>query len=153
VLPKIGDGENFGRARLEKVIDLVKPRARKLNDVVILTRPFWMNTIDRDPAAVAKHLADAGLAPALLAWRDAAAGVDPFSAGALEASLRSLAESRGIKPGPLIHATRVAVTGQAVSPGVFEVLELMGRERVMARLDGAHHLLTRRPFQSGPSST
>jgi len=49
--------------------------------------------------------------------------------------LRALADERGIKPGSLIHATRVAVTGQAVSPGLFEVLELMGRERVVARLE------------------
>jgi glutamyl/glutaminyl-tRNA synthetase len=49
--------------------------------------------------------------------------------------LRELAESRGVKPGVLIHATRVAVTGQAVSPGLFDVLELVGRARVLARLD------------------
>ena len=42
--------------------------------------------------------------------------------------------ARGIKAGALIHATRVAVTGQAVSPGIFEVLELVGRERAVARL-------------------
>jgi len=63
------------------------------------------------------------------------ANVEPFDSPALESALRSLAESKGAKPGPLIHATRVAVTGQAVSPGIFDVLELMGRERVIARLD------------------
>ena len=45
-----------------------------------------------------------------------------------------VAEERGVKPGVLIHATRVAVTGQAVSPGLFEVLEVIGRDRVLARL-------------------
>jgi glutamyl-tRNA synthetase len=141
------------RTRIERVVDLVKPRARKLTDVVSLLRPFWVASIERDPAAIAKHLGDVDLAPALAAWRDAVAIVDPFNAAALEASLRSLAESYGIKPGSLIHATRVAVTGQGVSPGIFDVLELMGRERVVARLDEVYHLLTRRPFQSGPSST
>ena len=48
--------------------------------------------------------------------------------------MRALAESRGVKAAALIHATRVAVTGRAVSPGLFEVLELMGRERVTLRL-------------------
>jgi len=62
--------------------------------------------------------------------------VSPFDAPSLEAALRALAEERGIKPGILIHATRVAVTGQAVSPGVFDVLALVGRERVLARLQG-----------------
>ena len=49
--------------------------------------------------------------------------------------LRSTADERGIKPALLIHATRVAVTGRAVSPGLYEVLELLGQERVCARLD------------------
>ena len=51
--------------------------------------------------------------------------------------LRSTAEERGLKPALLIHATRVAVTGRSVSPGLYEVLELLGRERVRARLDRA----------------
>ena len=58
----------------------------------------------------------------------------PFEPAALESALRSVAEERGIKAGVLIHATRVAVTGQAVSPGLFEVLALVGRDRVVERL-------------------
>ena len=45
-----------------------------------------------------------------------------------------MADERGIKAGALIHATRVAVTGQAVSPGLFDVLALVGRDRVLKRL-------------------
>ena len=63
--------------------------------------------------------------------------VTPFDAATLESALRALAEARGIKAGALIHATRVAVTGQAVSPGLFEVLELIGRDRVVSRLADA----------------
>jgi glutamyl-tRNA synthetase len=62
--------------------------------------------------------------------------VEPFDAATLESALRSLAEARGIKAATLIHATRVAVTGQAVSPSLFDVLELTGRDRVLARLKG-----------------
>jgi glutamyl-tRNA synthetase len=122
------------RARLERAVDLVKPRARKLTDVIALTRPFWQDPIDRDPVAVAKHLSSADLRPHLAAWRERLATVDPFAASGLETALRSVAEHRGIKAGALIHATRVAVTGQAVSPGLFEVLEVMGRDRVISRL-------------------
>ena len=125
------------RSRLERVVDLVKPRAKKLADVVALTIPFWSSAPVMDPAAVEKHLSDPALGPHLRAWCDAVAGVQPFNAATLEAALRSLAAERGIKPGALIHATRVAVTGQAVSPGIFDVLELMGRERVVQRLTNA----------------
>ena len=123
------------RLRIERVVDLVKPRARKLTDIVPLVRPFWGAAIERDPTAIAKHLGNADVRALLRTWRDEVATVDPFDAQTLEAALRALAASRDTKPGPLIHATRVAVTGQAVSPGIFEVLELMGRDRVLRRLD------------------
>jgi glutamyl-tRNA synthetase len=120
--------------RTEQAIDLVKSRARKLAGIVAHLRPFIGDTIDCDPAAVAKHLSAPDLAPHLAAWRDRLATVTPFEPAAIEAALRALAEERGIKAGTLIHATRVAVTGQAVSPGLFEVLALVGRDRVIERL-------------------
>ncbi len=138
VMDDLDPGE---RARLERAIDLVKPRARKLHDIVGLTAPFWKNDVDYDRAAVDKHLAAADLRPHLDAWRERVRHVDPFDAATLETALRSLAADRGLKPGALIHATRVAVTGQAVSPGIFEVLELMGRARVLSRLDAVEQLI------------
>ena len=122
------------RSRTEQAIDLVKPRAKKLADIVPQLRPFLVDAIERDPAAVAKHLAAPDLGPHLAAWRERLATVAPFEPAPIEAALRALAEERGIKAGVLIHATRVAVTGQAVSPGLFEVLTLVGRDRVLRRL-------------------
>ena len=121
------------RRRLERVIDLVKPRVRRLADFVTQVRPFVAEDNARDPQATAKYLPHE-LAPHLAAWRDEVARIAPFDAASLEAGLRSLAASRGLKPAALIHATRVAVTGQAVSPSLFDVLELMGRQRVLSRL-------------------
>ena len=67
-------------------------------------------------------------------WREVLQALPTLDPAETEAALRKLAEARGIKPGVLIHATRVAVVGQAVSPGLFEVLELVGRDRVTERL-------------------
>jgi glutamyl-tRNA synthetase len=111
----------------------VKPRARTLRDVVTLSEPFWRETIERDPAAVAKHLSP-DVRPVLARWRARLESTEPFTAAPLEAALRALAAEQGIKAGTLIHATRVAVTGQAVSPSLFDVLEVMGRDRVLRRL-------------------
>jgi glutamyl-tRNA synthetase len=130
------------RARLERAIDLVKPRAKKLVDVVVHMRPFIADAIERDPAAMTKHLSDKSLAPHLAAWRGKLQTVDPFNAEAIEWALRQLAETRGLKAASLIHATRVAVTGQAVSPGVFEVLEVLGRDRTVARIAEVERLLS-----------
>jgi len=121
------------RDRAEQAIDLLKPRARKLSDFVAPLRTFLSDTIERDPAAVAKHLSAPDLTPHLDAWRDRLSHVSPFDPPTLEAELRALADQRGIKVGALIHATRVLVTGQAVSPGIFDVLAVVGRERVLRR--------------------
>ena len=122
------------RRRVERVVELVKPRVRRLSDFASQLRPFLSDSIERDPAAADRYLS-ADVAPHLSAWREELARADAFDAASLEARLRALAAARGIKPAALIHATRVAVTGQAVSPGLFDVLELMGRTRVMRRLE------------------
>jgi len=69
------------------------------------------------------------------ALREALARVDPFTEPATEAALRSLAEAKGDKPADYIHPLRVALVGTAVSPGIFAVLVLIGRERALRRLD------------------
>lgn len=117
-----------------RVIDLLKPRATKLHDIVPALAPFVSDDVVYDEAAVAKHLRGEGVAGHLAAWRDVVRTLPSLEPAATEAALRALATDRGIKPGVLIHATRVAVVGQAVSPGLFEVLELVGKQKVVARL-------------------
>lgn len=119
---------------IASVIELLKPRAKKISDIAPQMRAFLSDDLIFDDAAVQKHLSDPLLADHLRTWTDVLEQVTRFDAATLEASLRSLAEVRGIKPGVLIHATRVAVTGQGNSPGLFEVLELIGRDRVVDRL-------------------
>jgi glutamyl/glutaminyl-tRNA synthetase len=57
-----------------------------------------------------------------------------FDPASTEAALRSTADARGVKAASLIHAVRVATTGKSVSPGLFDVLALVGRSDVRARL-------------------
>jgi glutamyl-tRNA synthetase len=75
-----------------------------------------------------------GSAPLLAEARAALAAVEPFDAEAIESSLRSLAERLGLKPRQAFQPIRVAVTGSDVSPGLFESLELLGREETLSRL-------------------
>ncbi len=119
---------------IARVIELLKPRARRLHDIVPALAPFVADTVVYDAAAVTKHLKGEGVAAHLAAWLQGLKSLPNLEPVATEAALRALAVERGIKPGVLIHATRVAVVGQAVSPGLFEVLELVGRDRVAERL-------------------
>jgi glutamyl-tRNA synthetase len=119
------------------VLELLKPRAKRLDEFVPLGRFFFSDDVEYEPAAVAKHLEADGMAGHLEAFEEICASIDGFDAASLETALRGLAEARGIKAGALIHAVRVAVTGRTTSPGLFEVLALLGRERVRTRLAAA----------------
>ncbi|MEX0717424.1 MAG: glutamate--tRNA ligase family protein [Planctomycetaceae bacterium] len=77
-------------------------------------------------------------APELLrGFRERLAAAESFDAASLEASMKGFVEERGAKLGDIIHAVRVAVTGQATGPGMFETLEFLGREKCLARIDRA----------------
>ena len=119
---------------LSKVLSLLRPRCKKLTDFPEQLKPFFVDPTEYDAEGVKKHLSVPGMPDHLNALRDAYATVSPFDEATLEQTLRSLADSRGIKAGTLIHGTRLAMTGRMVSPGLFEMLVLLGRERVTARL-------------------
>jgi glutamyl-tRNA synthetase len=122
------------RPWLLSVIALLKPRVRRLDQFLEDGAFFFNEALDYDTRAVAKYLSGDGIRGHLEAFERVLKSVEPFAASPLESGLRSLAAARGVKPATLIHATRVAVTGRAVSPGLFEVLELLGRERCLERL-------------------
>jgi glutamyl-tRNA synthetase len=135
--------EDERREWFHQVIEILKPRAKKLGDLVEQGRYFFADPAGYDEAAVAKHLCASGLAGHVAAWADSLAGVEPFSPAGIEAALRACAESRGIKAATLIHATRVAVTGQGVSPSLFDVVALVGREATARRLARLQQFLDR----------
>jgi glutamyl-tRNA synthetase len=92
---------------------------------------FLFERVDPDPS-----LLD-GSSPLLRAAHDALEGLDPFEAERIESTLRELAEGLGLKPREAFQPIRVAVTGSKVSPGLFESIELLGREETLARLAAA----------------
>jgi glutamyl-tRNA synthetase len=136
--------EEYASARhawLLRVLALLLPRARRLADFVEHGRPFFEEAVEYDPAAVKKHLRAPGLGEHVAALRIALARLDGFDEPAVESALRATAEARGIGAGTLIHATRVAVTGKAVSPGLFDVLAVLGRDATVARLEKLERFL------------
>ena len=120
---------------LLRLVALLQPRAKRLTDFVEQARPFLSQTVEYEPDAINKHLKLPRLSDhvraLMLALRDAV----PFDEQHVEAAVRRTAEQQDIKAAPLIHATRVAVTGRTASPGIFEVLVLLGRDRTLERLE------------------
>ncbi len=134
--------EGFAEARrawLLDVLELITPRARRMTQLVEDARPFLQGTVELDQAAAAKHLGTAEIRSLLGALAETLEPLQPFDKESLESALRGLAEAHGVKPAALIHATRVAVTGRAASPGLFEVIALLGRDVTLERLRAAQN--------------
>jgi glutamyl-tRNA synthetase len=97
-----------------------------------------VDEIAYDDAAVAKHWKDPPtVADRLQRLNADFAALTEWTEGALEEALRRRAEAEGVGAGKLIHPLRVALTGAAASPGIFDVALLLGRDRVMTRIQAA----------------
>jgi glutamyl-tRNA synthetase len=121
---------------LARAAPLVQERVNHLTEVPGMVGFLFGDEVELDPAAAAKVLTSDGRA--FLA--EAAARlekVEPWTAAAIEATLRGLQEERGLKPRTAFQPVRLAVTGRLVSPPLFESMELLGRSRSLARLDRA----------------
>jgi len=127
---------------MNRLLELVRPRVKRLDQFANELRPFLADSVEFDEDAIAKHLAKPDILPAFMALPATLESLEPFDNPTLEAALRAVAESHGVKAAGLIHATRVAVTGRSVSPGLFDVLSLLGREKVIPRLRDAQKWLT-----------
>ncbi|MDH4218194.1 MAG: glutamate--tRNA ligase [Candidatus Aminicenantes bacterium] len=117
-----------------RLIDLLKERSRTIKAFSRLARPFLQEDIEYDAAGAEKYLADERLETLLPALRKDFEDMDDFSAEGIERVLRQRAEKEGIKAGLLIHALRMLVVGEPVSPGIFDVLELVGKEKTIGRM-------------------
>src|SRR5207244_8184830 len=96
------------------VIELLKPRVKRLGDFVSHGRFFFTDAIEYDQAAVDQHVRVEGMREHLAALDAAFARLGDFDLESVESTLRATAEARGVKAGVLIHAIRVAGTGEAV---------------------------------------
>jgi glutamyl-tRNA synthetase len=139
-IPNLGWATRETKA-FKRTVLLLQSRARTLKDFPGAFRAFFTDEFTYDPEAVKKYWKDAALPALLDALADGLAASAPFDLAGTESTLRSLAEEKGVKAGLLINATRLALTGQAVAPSLFEVMLVLGQDRVVARLrSAADHL-------------
>lgn len=131
--------ENVKRSGFLHTLDLLKSRARRLTDFAHLGRAFFSDDFSYEPEAVHKYLSPTGdaLTQALAALREAYANLTPFSLETTETTLREICRRYGLKSGDFIGAVRVALTGKAVAPRLFEVILTLGKEKTLRRLERA----------------
>ena len=120
-------GYDWDAERVRKAAPLVQEKIVKLSDF-----PGFAGFLFEDVDASID-----GDAEVVLAARDALATLDPFTAESVETALRAVVERLGLKPRQGFQPIRVAVTGSTVSPGLFESIELLGREKTLQRLNAS----------------
>ncbi|MGQ0813814.1 MAG: glutamate--tRNA ligase [Gemmatimonadota bacterium] len=137
-------GSDTSREWRYKLLELLRIRAKTLDGIAALARPYFRDLVDYDPDAVQKvwkHAAET--TERLTKVRERLTQVE-WNEKALEDAIRSIAEADGVGAGKIIQPLRVAVTGTTASPGMFDVLVLLGRERALKRIDAALDMLRAR---------
>ena len=129
-------------ATVRQIAPIIQERTKKLPDAIPMSGFFFREEIEPPPSLLIGKKMDASSSlSALQKARSVVAEVDPFTPQALEKPLRDLASDLGVKVGSLFGILRGAVTGQRVSPPLFETMTILGRERTCSQLDKGIELL------------
>ena len=115
-------------------IDLLRARYRSAQDFATLGQPYFSDEFEYEPEAVKKNLKDERLKALMPGLADRLNSLEDFTHDSTESALRGYAEEQAVKAGLLINASRTALTGQAVGPGMFDIMVTLGRQRTVERL-------------------
>jgi glutamyl-tRNA synthetase len=118
-----------------KVLEIVKERIKLFKDVPDWIGYFFTEDFPLEPDAVEKTLNKPGVLENLTHLRNKYAGVEEWTATGLESALKEVAAKIGCNAGALVHPTRVAVSGRSIGPSLYHMLEIMGKQRVLQRID------------------
>ncbi len=132
------DGPVQPEGGLDAVVPHLSERAKTLAEMVEWTLPYITEPVEMDEAAATKFLTPA-IAPSLNKFAERVKTVDPFSKETLEPVLHAIIEEDHLKMGKFAQPLRVALTGRTFSPGIYEVMALLGRERTVRRIEQALH--------------
>jgi nondiscriminating glutamyl-tRNA synthetase len=137
---------------VERVVALVQDRVQTLSEVPEAIAYFYRPPDHYDAVGVRRHFGP-GVPGRLRAAADAVAGLEGFSAAAMETVYRQLAQAFGLKAAELIHPTRLALTGRTVGPSLFALAEVLGREECVQRLRAAADWIERQlaPLSDPPA--
>jgi glutamyl-tRNA synthetase len=130
----IKEDQTLDKAWLSKAIDTLKERSKTLVELADSLRFYIVDDIEYDEKARLKFLHEKNL-PYLIGVKEAFTNLDNFIAPEIEKVFVTLVEKHNTKLGNLAQPVRVAITGKAESPGIFEVVEIVGKDKTLKRLE------------------
>jgi len=128
--------ENFPEKYVRAALETCKGKINTFDELPAYCGFYFTEDFDYNQEGVAKHFT-AENKPRLTAVREALSALEKFDAATIEATLKSTAAKLGVKVGGIVHPTRLAVTGSNVGPSLYHLLEVLGKENVIARIDRA----------------
>jgi len=131
------DMSGAGDAYTEKLIDLHKVRIKTLSEFPELADYFFTDDFTVEEKGRRKYLDSGDNKENVRAFADRLERAEDFSHGTIEKICREVAEERGLKAAGIIHPTRMAISGKTKGAGLFEIMELLGKDRVLKRMKGA----------------
>lgn len=135
-----GPPDPDGRAYVRRVVEVLGERLKVGEDVVTYADFFFLERPRYDEAAVTKYIRQIGVRDVMREAAERLAVTDPFAAPEIDRALRAFAAERNLPMRTLVHPLRVALTGKTVGPGLFELIEVLGKARVLQRLREAQTL-------------
>ena len=132
------------RAWLEKLVTLFQERIFTFTQFPDLAAFFFESDIAYNEEAAKEFMQDARLGNAFVKYAEMLKAIESFETKAIEEKSRALMKELGMSGKEFIHPCRVALTGRSVSPGFFDTVSLLGRDKAVSRLQKASQLLTNR---------
>jgi len=134
VAPPVSDET---RAYVARIVEILGDRIRVFGDILLQAPFFFGDEVTFDDKAFAKRVLAPGAAERLADFRAWLADQSAFDAASLDKGTQDLMAAKGLGLGDIVHAVRVAVTGVAAGPGLFDTLSVLGKETCLRRIDRA----------------
>jgi glutamyl-tRNA synthetase len=128
--------DDFPEKYVRDALQTCKGKINTFDELPAYCGFYFTDNYEYNPEGVAKHFTVEN-EPKLKAVRDALSALKKFEVAEIEGTLKSTAANLGVKVGAIVHPTRLAVTGSNVGPSLYHLLEVLGKEKVVARIDRA----------------
>jgi glutamyl-tRNA synthetase len=135
------DVNGVDKGMLKSIVNLVREKVWTLTEIAEGARFFFERPCQYEEKGVEKYFRKEGASKLLNGIKQKLKELDSFDKTSIETVYRSYAEELEIKAGELIHPTRMALTGKTVSPGLFEIMEVMGKDECVERMKNAIEFL------------
>lgn len=130
-------GENYDYEYIKKIVSVVREREKTLVDIADAMTYYFKEVESYEEKGVQKYFTKEGVVDILKKAAETLKNLEPFNKFTAEEAYRKLVEELGISSSALFHPTRLAISGRTFGPGLFDIMEFLGKEKTVARIERA----------------